>query len=60
MLGAMFERSQEEFQWKRNWERLEEMQETLNRLEKQSGFLVKNTNNIDEGAESTDENTDTT
>ena len=41
MVGSVINRSQEEFNWKRNQDRLDKIEQTLERIEKQSAFLVK-------------------
>jgi voltage-gated potassium channel len=41
MIGSIINRTQEEFNWKRNQERLDQIEQTLERIEMQSGFLVK-------------------
>lgn len=41
MIGSIINRSQEEFNWKRNQDRLDKIEETLARIEKQTSFIVK-------------------
>lgn len=41
VIGSIINRTQEEFNWKRNQDRLDEIERTLERIERQSSFLVK-------------------
>lgn len=41
MIGSILTRTQDEFNWKRNQDRLDKIEEALERIEKQSAFLVK-------------------
>lgn len=41
VIGSIINRTQDEFNWKRNQDRLDEIERTLERIERQSSFLVK-------------------
>lgn len=41
MIGSVINRSQEEFNWKRNQDRLDSIEQALDRIEKQTAFMVK-------------------
>lgn len=41
MIGSILNRSQEEFYWRRNQDRLDQIEQTLERIEKQSSFIVR-------------------
>lgn len=47
MIGSIINRSQEEFNWKRTQDRLDKIEQSLERIEKQGTFLVKKEEKIE-------------
>lgn len=41
MIGSILNRTQEDFNWRRNQERMDKIEQTLERIEKQTSFIVK-------------------